>query len=102
MEKIQRRQFFDLVWQCKELTLFCEWLNSCQPDLRFTHHQSNTQLDYLDVTVKVSENQLCITLFRKPTERNTCVQYSSSLPRAIKNGLPYGAFLHIRHNCKLK
>lgn len=85
-----------------ELKTFCCWLNNCQPDLTFTYTYSNTHIDYLDVTVKTAEGGLYTTLFRKPTERNTLLQCTSSHPRALRDGLPYGQFLRLRRNCKQK
>lgn len=42
------------------------------------------------------------TLFRKPTERNTLLQYSSYHPLGLWDGLPYRQFLRIQRNCKWK
>ena len=58
-----------MIWTHGEDTLneFITYLNGIHPTIKFTHELSNTQINFLDTTVKVnSHRELYITLYEKP------------------------------------
>lgn len=60
-------------------------------------------MNFWDISIKVNENgQLYTTLYTKPMERNTLLQYNSHHPQALKDGLPFSQFLHLLRNCTCK
>lgn len=92
------------IWEgSKELLLeFHIWLNSRNPHIQFTMDSSNEKIPFLDISIYVDDNRLQTTLFRKPTERNSLLQYGSHHPRGFKDNLPVGQFLRIRRNCSTR
>lgn len=91
-----------LIWKgTKEtLQLFLDWLNSCQPHLKFTADPKENNLPFLDLTLQGEDEKIGPSLFRKPTERNTLLLYKRFHPRGLRDGLPFKQFLWIRGNCK--
>lgn len=70
------------------LLLFITWLNNCQPHLMFTSDARPNDLFFLDLTLHAEDGSIGPALFRKPTERNTLLLYSSYHPRGLRDGLP--------------
>ncbi|XP_078510994.1 uncharacterized protein LOC144770387 [Lissotriton helveticus] len=84
------------------LSSFHTWLNQQSPHLQFTIQSDNQSVDFLDITIYEDQGTLLTTLYRKPAERNSLLQYSSHHPRALRDNLPFGQFLRIRRNCSIK
>ena len=82
-----------------ELTEFINHLNSSNENIKFTSEISDHELNFLDVTVCVSDNKLTTDLYTKPTDRNTYLPFDSAHPNHCMRGLPYGQFLRIRRIC---
>ena len=82
-----------------ELDKFVTHLNMCNANITFSSEISPTHLSFLDVKVKLIENQLVTDLYTKPTDRNTYLPYNSAHPQHCMRGLPYGQFLRIRRIC---
>ncbi|XP_078541845.1 uncharacterized protein LOC144827386 [Lissotriton helveticus] len=85
-----------------ELNSFFTWLNTQSQDIQFTMNMSRTSIDFLDISIKVQNDHLHTTLYRKPTERNSLLRYSSHHTRSLRDNLPFGQFLRVRRNCSLK
>ncbi|XP_078521680.1 serine dehydratase-like [Lissotriton helveticus] len=101
------RRYIDdvlMLWTGSEVELngFFTWLNNQSQDIQFTMSMSKTSIDFLDISIKVQNGHLHTTLFRKPTERNSLLRYTSHHTRSLRDNLPFGQFLRIRRNCSLK
>ena len=69
--------------------------------LKFTATISDTQVDFLDTTVKVDENgKLYTTLYSKPTDTHDYLLYNSAHPKHCKNATPFSQLLRVRKICK--
>ena len=82
-----------------ELDRFIRHLNSASENITFSSEVSETNLNFLDVTVSVESSKLKTELYTKPTDRNTYLPYNSAHPQHCMKGLRYGQFLRIRRIC---
>ena len=95
-----------VIWPDSEGTFkqFVAHLNSKHPSIKFTHEQSQTSVDYLDVTIyKGHRFAQCGILDVKPFFKNTnkfqYLQYSSSHPKATFRSLLKGEFTRLLRAC---
>ncbi|XP_069483099.1 uncharacterized protein [Ambystoma mexicanum] len=83
-----------------ELHDFHTWLNSVDTCIHFTMHYDTNNLAFLDLNIlRTGDGTITTTLYRKPTIKNTLLNFSSFHPQALKENLPFGQFLRIRRNC---
>ena len=90
------------IWQHgeEELLKFCDFLNSCHDRIKFTLSYSKTSVDFLDTTLRCdTDGNLSTTLYCKPNDSHTYLQYNSAHPESVKRGLPYSEFLRVRRAC---
>lgn len=84
-------RFFDdilLFWIGSEADLeFINELNSVHSTSTFSRNQSNTEIYFLDVEVKLSQEQLTTGLFCKLIDRNSILK--AFHPSPLKLGVPY-------------
>ena len=79
---------------------FINDLNSCHPSIKFTAELSNTSVNFLDTTVKLTQHgQLETDLYCKPTDAHNYLLYNSAHPSHLKKGIPYSQFLRVRRIC---
>ena len=83
-----------------ELKETLEQLNTMHDTIKFTYNYSSTSIDFLDTTVYVTTaGKLMTKLFRKPTDVNTYLHYSSYHPKAQRDSIPYGIALRFKLIC---
>ena len=82
-----------------ELRNFIERYNTVHPCIRFTHTYSQTNINFLDVTVSIENGQLSTNLYRKPTDRQQYLHYQSDHPRHCKNSIPYSQAHRFKRIC---
>ena len=83
------KRFIDdifLVWSHteEELVDFVDRYNAAHPSIHFTHSYSQTEINFLDVTVKIEDGKLATSLYRKPTDRQQYLHYQSDHPHHCK------------------
>jgi hypothetical protein len=80
---------------------FIDFVSSFHPSIKFTHEISTSSLPFLEINVSMSPNssQLNTTVFYKPTDSHTYLNFKSSHPPATKNSIPYSQFLRLRRLC---
>ena len=97
------KRFIDdvfIIWTYGPDERFVTYLNSVHDTIKFTCEHSFTNVDFLDVTIQISEkNNLETTLFCKPTDTHNYLLYSSEHPRHLLNGIPYSQLLRVRRIC---
>ena len=82
-----------------ELNSFINYLNSCDPHIKFTSEISQTTVTFLDTRVNLSHNKIETDLFCKPTDSHNYLLFSSSHPRRCKESIPFSQLLRIRRIC---
>ena len=94
-----------MIWTLgqEKLDIFISFLNSCHPNIKFTHETSTTCLSFLDTNVKMdSRGNLYTDLYSKPTDTHNYLRYESCHPYQTKSGLPFSELLRVRRICTLE
>ncbi len=82
----------------ESLIEFHNLLNTWNANLKFTLEHSPDRITFLDVSIYKHDNRLKLTIYRKPTDRNTLLPVSSYHPSSLKDNLPTGQFMRL---CRL-
>ena len=64
----------------EDLNQFITAVNSFHPALKYTWEISDTSLAFLDIKVSIEGNDLCTSVYYKPTDSHSYLLYSSSHP----------------------
>ena len=83
----------------KELFEFYEYLNNIHETIKFTLSHSKKLITFLDVNVHNTANRLTTSLYSKPTDSHSYLDFGSCHPQNTKKSIPYSQFLRIRRNC---
>ena len=97
-------RFIDDIWGIfcsteEELNSFVEFCNSFHDTIKFMVEYSKKLITFLDVTMYQEDNRIKSTLYVKPTDSHSYLDYSSCHPQTIKSSIPYSQFLRMRRNC---
>ena len=89
------------VWTHGEESLqqFLEHLNDFHPGLQFTSEIFAHQVNFLDVIVKLQENEFLTGLYCKKTNCHQYLHYDSCHPEHMKNSSVYSQGLQIKRFC---
>ena len=97
------------VVECSELDLerqnlkrFIDAFNSFHEAVELTSEISEGSMDSLDVVLTVGDHGCISTsIFYKPTDSHSYVDYSSNHPRNCLDSIPYSQFLRLRRICSV-
>jgi hypothetical protein len=68
--------------------------------LSFTYNLSETEVNFLDINVKLStDNIITTSLYKKPMSKHAYLHYYSNHPKHLMNSLPYSQGLRIIRIC---
>jgi hypothetical protein len=82
--------------QQTDITSLLADFNSLHPRLHFTkENEQNNQLNYLDITIHRQQNNIKISVYRKPTYTDIIISFTSNHPTQHK----YAAIKFL-HNCQ--
>ncbi len=84
-----------------EVKEFVEKLKHLHPTIRFTVEYSQESVNFLDTTVYFKDNRLHTTLYTKPTDSHSYLNFDSCHPLHNKVSIPYSQFLRVRRICYL-
>ena len=92
-----------MIWEHGESTLdnFVTRLNNHHPSIKFTVEKSTSQISFLDTAITVREGMIETSVYSKPTDRHTYLDYTSYHPRHIKESVVFSQFLRYRRICSL-
>lgn len=82
-----------------ELLKFIQAFNQVHPSIYFTHTYSNTEINFLDVLIRVDDGALVTNVYRKPTDRQQYLHFKSCHPRHCKTSIPYSQAHRFRRIC---
>ncbi|XP_078524824.1 vomeronasal type-2 receptor 1-like [Lissotriton helveticus] len=87
-----------IVWQGPKTQLekSIENLNACHSRIKFTHTIDQNTINFLDITISKQDDRLNTKVFKKPTDRNNALHYSSFHSQSLKNHLPFSQFIRIK------
>ena len=79
---------------------FVDWMNTLWEGLNFTYEWSNTEINYIDVKLVVTEDRRLETdRFVKPTNPQLFLHFKSNHPRSCFKGIVYGYALGVKMIC---
>jgi hypothetical protein len=86
------------------LNLFLDGLNSMHKDLKFTYTSSKTNMNFLDISISLDPitGGIITDVFRKPTDRQSYLNFYSNHPQHVKNAIPKGVSNRIAKICSTK
>ena len=67
--------------------------------IKFEVYKSNSEVNFLDVSIKLLDGSLSTSLFCKATDAHLYLNYSSNHPKHVLNDIPKGQFIRIRRIC---
>ena len=82
-----------------ELNEFVNYCNSFHDSIKFTIEYSKESISFLDAITYNSNLGFNSTLYIKPTDTHSYLDYKSCHPQNNKSSIPYSQFLRIRRNC---
>ena len=91
-----------MIWTAgkESLLKFIETINKAHPSIKFEVKYSKTTINFLDCNVHLSPTgQITTTLYKKPTDRNAYLHYTSYHPHKQVENIPFGQFLRARKIC---
>ena len=90
-----------MLWNhgASELQNFIDYLNNCVLSIKLEANISDSEINFLDVKVKLSEGKISTTLYKKETDSLSYLNYSTCHPKSCKNAIPYSQFLRLRRIC---
>lgn len=86
------------VWQFSEadlLTLYHD-MNTFHSTIKFELNYSHVEVNFLDTTVYIENEQIKTKLFIKPTDKKQYLHYTSCHPKHIMKAIPYSQALRYR------
>ena len=90
-----------ILWDksAEDLQDFFEHCNNYHPTIKFTTSVSDRAVNFLDVTVKISEGKISTDLYTKPTDKHLYLLSSSCHPRHCTRSIPKSQALRLRRIC---
>lgn len=104
LKPLYYKRFIDdifLIWPHgeNELLSFIADFNTVHQSISFSHDYSRSTVNFLDVTVCISDNKLTTRLYRKPTDRHRYLHFKSSHVKHWKTSIPYSQALRFKRIC---
>ena len=89
-----------MIWEHgeEELVKFMEYLNSINPNIKFTYKFSKDSIEFLDVMVKKDGSKLSTDLFVKETDAHQFLHIDSCHPFHTKRAIPFSQALENSSN----
>ena len=84
----------------EHLQSFKAFLNSCHPNIRFTHeNEESGSLPFLDIKIFRENDKFCTTVYRKKTFTGLYSNFKSLIPTSYKKGLVLTLLFRIHSIC---
>jgi len=83
----------------EKLEDFLKRLNEVHPTIKFTHENSENEVNFLDIKVSIEGNKVSTNLFCKPTDCHQFLHYDSCHPKHTKTSTVYSQGLRLRKIC---
>ena len=85
----------------EDLVKFINFASNFHPSIKFTYEVSPSSLPFLDILISIDPdvNKLTTSVFYKPTDTHSYLNYTSSHPASTKDSIPFSQFLRLRRLC---
>lgn len=82
-----------------ELLAFISDFNKAHQSISFTHSFSPETINFLDVTLQLTDGKLSTKLYHKPTDRQQYLHFKSSHVKHCKSSIPYSQAVRFKRIC---
>ena len=82
-----------------ELLEFVNFCNAYHPFIKFTFVISDSEATFMDILIQLISGYLSTSVFYKPTDSHSYLDYNSSHSLNTRNSIPYSQFLRLRRLC---
>ena len=82
-----------------ELENSIHFVSNFHPALQLRHTISDTELSFLDITLRITDDHISTTIYFKDTDTHTYLHHQSSHPSYCKKGLPCRQLFRLRGLC---
>jgi hypothetical protein len=83
----------------EELDEFINFVANFSPSLKFTWQISTQTVNFLDLQISITNNNISTTVHYKDTDSHNYLLYSSNHPPACKDSIPFAQFKRLRRIC---
>ena len=83
----------------QELMSFIDFVSSYHPAIKYTFTITKERLSFLDIDCFIKDGQISTSVFYKPTDAHSYLNYESCHPESCKNAIPKSQFLRLRRIC---
>lgn len=83
-----------------DLMKFIDFMNSLHPSIKFTHQISTQAVEFLDISVSITEaKDISTSVHYKPTSTHAFLHFESSHHPKTKESIPFSQLLRLRRLC---
>ena len=68
----------------KELKDFIQYVNDLHPSLSYTYDTLDTSVNFLDISISMTQHELTTDIFYKETDTHSYLRYESTHPPSCK------------------
>lgn len=86
----------------RDFEAFVLYMKCLRHSIKFTYHVRITDVNFLDTSISIVDNQIVSSLYRKDTAKNNLFHAKSAHPVPLKRDLPYSQFLRLCCICSNK
>lgn len=76
-----------LIFEHKERDTFYQYINTWHPNLKFIVANGVKQIPFFDIDIRINDNSLETSVYRKLTYTGLLLNYAASVPMQWKTGL---------------
>ena len=84
------------------LCLFLKDLNCFHRNIKFSHEVNKKSIQFLDLNIRLSDGNVSIDLYVKPTGRHQFIHHTSSRPDHTKHSIVFSQELRVSRICSEK
>ena len=79
--------------------LHIDFVSNFHPALQFISNITDTELPFLDINLRISDDKIQTSVFYKETDTHNYLHFSSFHPDHCKRAIPYSQFFRLRRLC---
>ena len=84
-----------------ELLQFINYICNFNPAIQYTYEISELTINFLDILLRTDGDSIVTSIYTKPTDSHSYLQYGSSHPSRCKDSIPFSQLLRLRRICSV-
>ena len=82
-----------------QLLDYVNFANNFHSAIKYTYHLSDIETSFMDLLIRLSAGRISTSIFYKPTDAHSYLDYNSSHSLSTRNSIPFSQFLRLRRLC---